>query len=87
MDPKYVILDEFDDMMKSKPDVKQIKDIVFELNKKERVYSIVGATMLNRIQGKSTEEALKEWIPTLEFSKSESFLKVNPKVVHEPFNV
>ena len=87
MDPKYIILDEFDEMMKSKPDVKQIKNIVFGLNQKERVYSIVGATMLNKIQGKSTEEALKEWIPGLHFSKSESFLKVNPKVLHEPYNV
>ena len=87
MDPKYVILDEFDEMMKSKADTKQIKNIVFGLNKKERVYSIVGATMLNKIQGKNTEEALKEWIPSLEFSKSEGFLKVNPKVQHEPYNV
>lgn len=53
----------------------------------ERVFSLVGATMPKTIKKRKVEDIIKEWIPDIIFSKSENYLKINPKVVHKPFNV
>ena len=92
LDPKFVILDEFDTMLTDKKyteGVNNTLNLLSAQNKKrtDRKYLLSGASMLKTIYGKPATKYLDQYFPDLNIVKSDRFSKINPKIVMENFDI
>lgn len=97
LNPKYLVIDEFDQILADGNQFESLKHILRQFagrNKshlsdfnQDRVVTISGATLQKKFNKVDTEDLLKDWFPGIEILKSENYLKISPKIEHEVFNV
>lgn len=97
LNPKYLVIDEFDQAIN---DVNQFEALKFILRQfagrtkshlsdynKKRTVVLSCASLLPRTLKTDTEELIKDWFPGIKIVKGSNYLKISPKIEHETFSV
>jgi superfamily II DNA/RNA helicase len=102
--PKFVVLDEFDQMLTDKKYFRSIQNLLSDLGANARgarltenmlerkvvnphQFILSGASMLKKFFGVPAKEFLEDHFSNIKIIQSERFLRLNPKIKHEDFNV
>lgn len=97
LNPKFLIIDEFDQIISDGNQFESLKYILRQFAgrnrthlsdyNEDRVIVIAGASLQKTFNKMDTEELLKDWFPGIKITKTDGYLKVSPKIEHEVFNV
>lgn len=97
LNPKYLVIDEFDQIMNDSNQFEALKYILRQFAgtqkshlsdyNKERTVVLSCASLLPRFMKQDTEDLIKDWFPGIKVVKSENYLKVSEKIEHEYYGV